>query len=338
MNPTILIALCTCVFLFGCSTYTQPQKVVVSNSKEQKISFGIYDIAGSGPSFSSLFSTRVEEPLFQKGVSVDRNTLDESAPATSSADVSKATIHQTAPIGSADGSRKVIKNAEMRVESDDPDELQRVITSIAETNGGFVVSLDQSMSDISVNMRDSILIAIRVPADRFNIAVESIRAASARFLVEAIKGDDVTEEFVDIEARLRAKRSLETQFMEIMKRAETVDEALLVQRELAEVRSEIEKIEGRSRYLKDQAALSTIRVHIQTPSSIAANSAGAMSRLGDSLERGVDFAFSSVLGLVTFVVSALPLAVVFGVPGFLIVRSVWFKKDDKLDIVDKSDL
>lgn len=337
MKPTILIALYTCAFLAGCSRQKPDEKVSHSSSDNQKISFGVYDIARSGPDLTSIFSTRVEPPLLQKGVSVDSNTPEQTVATVGSIDVSKATITQTSSIASAESPRKVIKNAEMRVESDDPDELQRVITSIAENNRGFVVSLDHSMSDISSNVRDSISITIRVPADRFSIAVDSIHTSAGRFLVESIKGDDVTEEFVDIEARLRAKRSLETQFMEIMKRAETVDDALSVQRQLADVRSEIEKIEGRSRFLKDQATLSTIKVHIQTPSSIAANSVSAVSRLGDSLERGVDFAFNLFLGLVTFVVGAFPLAVVFGIPGFLIVRSVWFKKSEKLDIIDTAE-
>ena len=57
--------------------------------------------------------------------------------------------------------------------------------------------------------------------------------------------NSVSEEFIDIEARLKAKRSLEAQFLEIMKRANSVEDALNVQRQLAEVRAEIEKIEGR---------------------------------------------------------------------------------------------
>ena len=75
----------------------------------------------------------------------------------------------------------------------------------------------------------------------------------------------MTEEYIDLEARLRAQRALEAQFLEIMKTANKVSDALEVQRELANVRSEIERVEGRRRFLENQSSLSTIKVVLQTP-------------------------------------------------------------------------
>ena len=72
---------------------------------------------------------------------------------------------------------------------------------------------------------------------------------------KTVKGEDVTEEFIDIEARLKAKRALEQQFVEIMKRANSVNDALNVERQLSDVRGEIEKIEGRKRFLENRARL-----------------------------------------------------------------------------------
>jgi hypothetical protein len=236
--------------------------------------------------------------------------------------------------GEAAADRRVIKNAEMHLESRDPDVVQKVIIEIAEANSGFVLSTDQSMSDITQNVRDSVSITIRIPADRFGLAIDAIRQSADRFLVESIKGEDVTEEFVDIQARLRAKKALEEQFMQIMKQSGTVEDALLVQSRLADVRTEVEKIEGRLRFLQNQTSFSTIKVFIQTPTSLAAQSVGFFGRLGESVSRGADAAGNFTLGLVTFAIGAMPLILFLGMPIFLIGRSFWPRNPNTMSVTE----
>lgn len=190
------------------------------------------------------------------------------------------------------------------------------------------------MSDVTLNVRDSVSIKIRVPADRYDEALASIRKSADRLLVEAAKGEDVTEEFIDVSARLRAKKALEDQFIEIMKRAETVQDALSVQSQISEVRSEIEKIEGRIRYLEDRSALSTVDVHIQTPAFLDADTAGFLARLGESIGRGSEAALNFTLGLVTFVIGALPFALFVGFPLFIAGRAVWRRSRETPSIVE----
>ncbi len=73
----------------------------------------------------------------------------------------------------------------------------------------------------------------------------------------------MTEEYIDLEARIRTQQALEAQFLEIMKGAKEVSDALQVQRELANVRTEIERVEGRRRFLESQTSLSTIKVTLE---------------------------------------------------------------------------
>lgn len=221
--------------------------------------------------------------------------------------------------------RKIIRNAELDLESETPEEVQKQITAIAESKGGFVVESQQSSSDRRSSKRDPVTMNIRVPAEKFAEALDEIRKSAGRVVVETVKGQDVTEEFIDIEARLRAHLALEAQFTEIMKRANSVDEALNVQRQLAQVRAEIEKIEGRKRFLENQASLSTIKVRIFTPAVISAGGAGFFSKLTDSINTGLDAALGFVLGLITLVIAVLPLAVFIGLPGYLIGRYLWKK-------------
>lgn len=238
-----------------------------------------------------------------------------------------AVASENVPLNQAERSlavdRKIIKNADIALESDDPEAAQKRITSIAETMGGFVVESQQRSSDGRSAARDTVSMTIRVPSAKFGETLDEIRKTQGRLVSESIKGQDVTEEFIDIEARLTAKKALETQFMEIMKRANTVDDALSVQSQLAEVRSEIERIEGRKRFLENQAGLSTVKISIQTPAAIAASGAGFFSKLADSINDGLETATAFVLGLVTFVIAVLPFALFVGLPGYLAIRYFW---------------
>lgn len=161
--------------------------------------------------------------------------------------------------------RKVIRTAILRVESDDPAAVQRRATEIAEQLGGFVVTSQSRRSATSPSETSSIDVelSLRVPAPYFATALERLRQAAARVIDEKIGGQDITEEYIDLEAELRAKRALASQFLEIMKTAKTVKDALEVEERLGAVRGEIEKLEGRRRFLDNQSGLSTITMNIE---------------------------------------------------------------------------
>ena len=218
--------------------------------------------------------------------------------------------------------RKIVRNADLQMEADSPEQAQQKITAIAESKGGFVVESQQSSSDTRTTTRDVVTMTVRVPSDKFNETLEEIRRTASRVVVETVKSDDVTEEFIDIEAQLKAKKSLEAQFLEIMKRANTVEDALDVQRQLAEVRGEIEKIEGRRRFLENQSALSTVKIRLQTPTVFTANSDGFGYRLKESFAKGFDAALNFILGLVSIAIAILPFLIFIVLPIYLVVRYI----------------
>jgi len=242
---------------------------------------------------------------------------------------------QTSQIDTAPSDRKIIRNADLSLESAAPEETQRRITSIAEANGGFIVESQQTSSDVKIGKRDIVTMNVRVPSQKFGDTLDQIRAVSEKIIFETVKGDDVTEEFIDIEARLKAKKALEQQFVEIMKKAYSIDDALNVQNQLAEVRGEIEKIEGRKRFLENQSSLSTIKIKLQTPEVIfSASSKGFGDRLSQSFAVGLDFATNFVLGIVTILVAIAPFAIFVGLPLVLIVRYFWRKHSRARTIIE----
>lgn len=226
----------------------------------------------------------------------------------------------------APSDRKIVRNAELNLEAAAPEDSQQKITAIAESKGGFVVESQQSTSDVKVSTRDVVTMTVRVPSAKFSETLEEIRKTVSRVIVETQKGEDVTEEFVDIEARLRAQKALEQQFVEIMKRANTVEDALKVQGQLGTVRTEIERIEGRKRFLENQASFSTIKIRIQTSAALSTTPTGFVYRLSESLTAGIDFALTFILGLLTLLIAILPFAVFIVLPLYLIIRYVIRKR------------
>jgi hypothetical protein len=106
-----------------------------------------------------------------------------------------------------------------------------------------------------------------------------------------------------------------------MKSAREVEDALQVQRELANVRSEIERLEGRRRFLENQTSLSTVKVTLQPPAQLV-NASGFGYGLRDALGDGVEAAATITLGLVRVFLALIPLALFVGLPLFLLARFV----------------
>ena len=219
--------------------------------------------------------------------------------------------------------RKIIRNANLTVEVTSPTDSQRKIVSIAESHQGFVVTSESTQRTTEDKTKPEIIVnlVVRVPATQFNQTMEEIRAIGARVIQEKVTGQDVTEEFMDLEARIKNQKALEAQFLEIMKRAGKVEEALDVQRQIAEVRTEIEKLEGRRRFLENQASLSTINVTLQPPTQIV-NAAGFWYGIKSAFSDGVDVAAAIVLFLIRAVIALLPLLIFIVLPIALITRFV----------------
>jgi len=289
--------------------------------------------AACSQSQPSLVSNN-SEPMYQKGVTSDvaRNASGEGKPQSSA----NAAVPQTISLEQADKSddepaaapvtRKVIRNADLNLETSSPEEAQQKIASIAESKGGFVVESQQSSTNTQATTHDRVTMTMRVPAEKFNETLDEIRKTASRVIMETVKGQDVTEEFIDVEARLKTKKALEAQFLEIMKQGKTVADALNVQRELATVRGEIEQIEGRKRFLESQTSLSTIKLTLQTPTAFSANSSGFFYQVGRSFSSGFEAALNFILGFITLIIAILPFLVLVVLPIYLLVRYFWRKR------------
>jgi len=133
------------------------------------------------------------------------------------------------------------------------------ITNLAASYNGFVVN-SNSWQD-----RDRMMgnISIRVTSERFNEALQTLRALAVEVRSESTSGQDVTEEYVDLSAKLRNLEAAEEQLLKLMERAGEVKEILEVQRELVKTRGDIEQTQGRMQYLEESSSMSYIEVNLE---------------------------------------------------------------------------
>jgi uncharacterized membrane protein YdfJ with MMPL/SSD domain len=217
--------------------------------------------------------------------------------------------------------RKILRDAELTLEVGVPADVQRKISSIAESLGGFVVTSESKQRQTVDGKQElEVNLVVRVPATQFGSALDQIRSTGSRVIQEKITGQDVTEEFIDLEARLKTQKALEQQFLEIMKQAHKVEDALEVQRQIADVRTEIEKLEGRKRFLENRASLSTITVNLQSSTAIAVNTTGFGRDIREALAESVDVARGIVLFLIRFVIVMIPVFILIILPGWFLAR------------------
>jgi hypothetical protein len=217
--------------------------------------------------------------------------------------------------------RKIIRNATLSLEVEQPSKTMQRVASIAESRGGFVVTSESRQQTGASGERayEVITLDLRVPSAQFDAALTDIRAAGTSVTSEKISGKDVTEEYIDLEARLRTQKALEAQLLEIMKGAREVADAISVQRELTNVRTEIERVEGRRRFLENQSSLSTINVTLQPPAPLV-NTRGFFHSIGSAFGEGIDIAAAITLFLIRALLALLPVALFIGLPIYLLLR------------------
>lgn len=249
---------------------------------------------------------------------------DEDTEAT----VADETVSEDPLTDTAVTDRKVIRTGQITVESGNTRQVMDQITVLVEGAGGYVAS--SQVDPTGENRQPSITITIRVPAEGLNTALASIRGMADQVISESIQSQDVTEEYVDIQSRLRNLNALETELLALLAEVREQSDAdpqklLTVYNEVARVRGEIEVMEGRRRLLDNQASLSTITVSIQpTPTSEPIVEEGwqplvtARQALGDLVDAMQSLADAAIW----FAVFALPVLLLLALPVSLVVRMI----------------
>lgn len=152
--------------------------------------------------------------------------------------------------------RKLIKNGTIAFETKDIGDTKARIDRAVVAHKAYV-SNEQVFEEYE---RTNHMLVIRVDSKNFDKLVNDICNGVEKFDTKTIDVNDVTEEYLDVQARLKTKKELEARYLELLKKATRVGEILEIEQQISYLRSEIESTEGRLRYMNDRIDFSTLTV------------------------------------------------------------------------------
>jgi len=213
--------------------------------------------------------------------------------------------------------RMVIHTVEIRLIVKDTQVSLQAVQSLADEMGGYVASSRTWHTEEQL----SASLTLRIPADQLNTALEKLRALALEVDGESITGEDVTQEYVDLEARLRNEEAYEKELLALLtetrERTSDAEDILAVYERLTEVRGRIEQIKGRMQYLENMSAMATITVELipselMQPITVAGwHPTGTARSAIRALVNALQFFVDAVIWIVLF---GLPVLIIIAVP------------------------
>ena len=267
-------------------------------------------VGGEGAGTEASQSSRAAQGAVFGAASRDEQRAPAPAPVagplsiTSGADVGTTGFQGTEP--------RIVKTAGLSLTVRDgtlADRFQEA-SLVASRHGGFVSSSRTS----GVRTRSGSLL-LRIPATEFDRALSEIRQLGT-VTKETRSGQDVTAQFVDLQARLRNWQAQEAVLLRLMSKATTIDASIRVQRELQDVQLTIERIRGQLRLLSDQTDMSTILVSMAEAGAPVLASPGAQSPIAKAWHRSIEGFVGVIAAVIVGVGYLVPLAVI-GLAAFL---------------------
>jgi hypothetical protein len=158
--------------------------------------------------------------------------------------------------------RLIVKNAELKLMVTDTDVAIDRATQIAADSGGYIISSRVRYDDWLGIKYKYASITIGVPVDQFESAMRRLRNLALQVVDESASGQDVTDEYVDLQSRLGNLEATRDRIRQFLDQATTVEESLEVNEQLSVIEEQIEQVQGRMNYLFDRSAYSTITVQI----------------------------------------------------------------------------
>jgi Domain of unknown function (DUF4349) len=220
-------------------------------------------------------------------------------------------------------SRKLIRTVQLDVVVAEVDSTSRAMQALAIEAGGYVAQVDAHLENGVPHAR----VSLRVPVDRLDDTLVALRKLSVRIEREQQNVQDVTEQWVDLDARLRTLQATEKELLALLaesrQRGQKLQDIMAVYRELTGIRSQIEQLEGQLKSLDQLAALSAIDVTLRPEESSKPVVAQGW-RPGDSMRQSFRMLVSALTGIanlaIFLAITVLPIAALIAVPAFWLVR------------------
>lgn len=223
--------------------------------------------------------------------------------------------------------RKVMYSASINVEVKDYTQSVENITKKVNEWSGYVVSSTMYGEPGSV-FGD---ITVRLPQEHFQSFLTFIDEETHKVIDKSISGEDVTEEYVDLESRLKSKRAVESRLLDFMEQAETTEELLAISKDLAEVQEEIETILGRMNYLDNRVEYAIVTIHLAETNvkvpNLGDDELNTWEKTKETFMKSLKFLMQLFSGIIVFLIGGLPIIIVISI--ILLIILLFYKRTRK---------
>ncbi|MGM7720187.1 DUF4349 domain-containing protein [Metabacillus sp. Hm71] len=225
--------------------------------------------------------------------------------------------------------RMVIYTANLSIEVNSYQKTLELIQQKLASADGYIVESNSYTTGEHERIEGTI--TVRIPQEQFQSFLQAVEKGSTEVIDRSISGQDVTEEFVDLEARLKSKQVVEVRLLDFMKRAEKTDDLLKISSDLAAVQEEIEQIKGRMNYLNNKVDLATVTIHlvedrVNVP-GLENKELNTWEKTQEQFMNSVNFLLQACSAFIIFLVGSLPILVVLG--GILFILILMIRKRRK---------
>ncbi len=237
----------------------------------------------------------------------------------------KATTGGSAAGVTDDAERMIIRTANLSVVVTDAAQAQQFVVDTVNTLGGYVADSSAWREGEQLRAR----MVVRVPAEKLDALLAAIKGQAVRVQQESITGQDVTEEYSDLNAQLTNLEATEKELRELLtevrQKTQKAEDVLAVYRELTNIRGQIEQVKGRMQYLGKMTALATANVEL-IPDVLAKPVVEPGWRPLETLKNAGRALVNTLKGLVDaviwLVVAVLPVLILIAIPITLIVLGI----------------
>ncbi|MFD1848737.1 DUF4349 domain-containing protein [Oceanobacillus bengalensis] len=232
---------------------------------------------------------------------------------------------ETDEVAPQEADRKIIYTAHLNIEVKDFDKSFTDIQTKAADFGGYVV--ESNMYGGADDNPRSGQITARIPQGSFQDFIQLVEDGSSDVIESSVSGQDVTEEFVDLESRLKSKRVVEERLLSFMEQAEKTEDLLAISGDLSKVQGEIEEILGRMNYLQNKADLATVTIFMQENdlklTGINEDELNTWEKTKQQFLKSINFLIAAFSSLFVFLIGNLPIfipLIIVGVIVFFFIR------------------
>jgi hypothetical protein len=234
---------------------------------------------------------------------------------------------------------KVIRDGrvELRVEPGTFGQISSQLRSIAQDLGGYITAGETHLQEIDDVAYTVGWLTMRIPEDRFDDALDRVDGLGERLSLN-VSSQDVTEEYIDLEGRLRYWKTQEEFYTRLMAEATEIEDLVTIQTRMQDVLLNIEQIEGRLRYLDSRTSFSTLTVGLtEVPGSTPIDEPDDPGVLEEALDQAGEVLLATIGGLIVGAAFALPfiLLALVGLGLWMAVRSIRRRKPNAEEPSDK---